>query len=221
MGWFYPHGRGKRNRVTTFLNMMFCYIIFILGETKSVVLLKKLVYFCFITWNTFILQRGKERKGSLLIFLLSPSFFSRPLSLAVSVENSALDSGVCPESKPVVSVLIDLFLFPLHWLFPSPLNPSFFILFFILVPFFPPGQQSEKGDSISFLSHEITLAGFVAGSVFVHLSCIAEVVLFVPECYPEESNQECCEAGDLTFPNCGLNSVPKKCCLVDLLIHKN
>lgn len=72
------------------------------------------------------------------------------------------------------------------------------------MPFFPPGQQSEKGDSISFLSHEITLAGFVAGSVFMHLSCIIKVVLFVPE-----SSQECCEAGGLTFPNCGLNSVPK------------
>lgn len=74
--------------------MMFCYIIFILGETKSVILLKKLVYFV-LSHGIHLYYRGemkgkerkerkrkeKKRKERKLAYLSTVSKFLFPSSL--------------------------------------------------------------------------------------------------------------------------------------------
>lgn len=114
---------------------------------------------------------------SCLPIFLFPS--SLPLSLAVKMENSVLDSGVVSESRPVVLALIDLSPFPLL----STSVSSFPC--FILVPSLSPGPQMRKvraflfcpmqAFSSLFLNCSMTLAGIVAVSVFVHSSCIMKV----------------------------------------------
>lgn len=120
-------GEEKGNSVTAFLNMPCCYITSVPGKTESVVLLNKIILsyhlkYIYITEDKGKEKKGKEMKGkflaySLTAFLLSIQisfpFLSSSLSLAVRMENSALDCGVFSESRPVVLALIDLSPFPL------------------------------------------------------------------------------------------------------------